>query len=262
MSRERATQILKMLRRARPGARVELVHDSPFRLLVATILSAQCTDARVNLVTPSLFRAWPDARALAGADPRDVEEAIRSTGFFRAKARSLKAMSQALLDRHGGEVPRTMDEMTRLPGVGRKTANVVLGAGCGIASGIVVDTHAARVARRLGLTRESDPVRIERDLMAVIPREDWIFASIALVLHGRYVCQARLPRCSECPLSPHCPSKNLESELRAGMGRRVKARATGKGAVRPSGSRRPAARRRPGGRRSKPAARRPARGRS
>jgi len=262
MSQERATQILKMLRRARPGARVELVHDSPFRLLVATILSAQCTDARVNLVTPSLFRAWPDARALAGADPRDLEETIRSTGFFRAKARSLKAMSQALLDRHGGEVPRTMDEMTRLPGVGRKTANVVLGAGYGIASGIVVDTHAARVAQRLGLTRESDPVRIERDLMAVIPREDWIFASIALVLHGRYVCQARLPRCSECPLSPHCPSKNLESELRAGKGRSVKARASGKGAVRASASRRPASRRRPAGLRAKPAARRPARGRS
>jgi endonuclease-3 len=262
MSQERATQILKMLRRARPGARVELAHDSPFRLLVATILSAQCTDARVNLVTPSLFRAWPDARALAGADPRDVEEAIRSTGFFRAKTRSLKAMSQALLDRHGGEVPRTMDEMTRLPGVGRKTANVVLGAGYGIASGIVVDTHAARVAQRLGLTRESDPVRIERDLMAVIPREDWIFASIALVLHGRYVCQARLPRCSECPLSPHCPSRHLEAELRAGKGRGVKARPTGKDAVRTSRSRRPSARRRPAVLRTKPAARRPARGRS
>jgi endonuclease-3 len=262
MSQERAVDILQALRRARPGARVELVHDSPFRLLVATILSAQCTDARVNLVTPSLFRAWPDARALAGADPRDLEEAIRSTGFFRAKTRSLKAMSQALLDRHGGEVPRTMEEMTRLPGVGRKTANVVLGAGYGIASGIVVDTHAARVAQRLGLTRESDPVRIERDLMAVIPQEDWIFASIALVLHGRYVCQARLPRCSQCPLSPHCPSRHLESELRAGQGRGVKAGATGKGAVRTSGSRRPAARRRPAGLRTKPAARRPARGRS
>ena len=260
MSPERVTQILKMLRQARPGARVELVHDSPFRLLVATILSAQCTDARVNLVTPLLFRTWPDARALARADSADLERAIRSTGFFRAKARSIQAMSQALLDRHGGEVPRTMEEMTRLPGVGRKTANVVLGAGYGIAEGIVVDTHAARVAQRLGLTRQSDPVRIERDLMALIPRGDWIFASIALVLHGRYVCQARLPRCSECPLSPHCPSRHLEAELRAGKSRGNK-RTAGKTGVRPAGRRRPpAGRRREKSRR--PAARPPARGRS
>ena len=261
MSQQRATDILHALRRARPGARVELVHDSPFRLLVATILSAQCTDARVNLVTPSLFRAWPDVKALAGAEPADLEEAIRSTGFFRSKARSLKAMSQALLDRHEGEVPRTMDEMTRLPGVGRKTANVVLGAGYGIPSGIVVDTHAARVAQRLGLTRQTDPVKIERDLMAVIPRDDWIFTSIALVLHGRYVCQARLPRCSECLLSPHCPSRHLEAELRAGKGRGGN-KTTGKPGVRASGSGRPSARRRPVGLRTKPAARRPVRGRS
>jgi endonuclease-3 len=261
MSPERVTDILQALRLARPAARVELVHDSPFRLLVATILSAQCTDARVNLVTPPLFRTWPDARALARADSADLERAIRSTGFFRAKARSIQAMSQALLDRHGGEVPRTIEEMTRLPGVGRKTANVVLGAGYGIAEGIVVDTHAARVAQRLGLTRQSDPVRIERDLMALIPREDWIFASIALVLHGRYVCQARLPRCSECPLSPHCPSRHLESEMRAGTTRGVNKRKAGKTGVRPSGRRRPSAgRRREKSRR--PAARPPVRGRS
>jgi endonuclease-3 len=244
MDQQRVADILEALRRARPDARVELAHDSPFRLLVATILSAQCTDARVNQVTPSLFRAWPDARALAAAVQADLEEAIRSTGFFRAKARAIKATSQALVDRHGGEVPRTMEEMTRLPGVGRKTANVVLGAGYGIPSGIVVDTHAARVAQRLGLTRQSDPVKIERDLMAVIPRDEWIFASIALVLHGRYICQARLPRCSACPLSPHCPSRHLESELQAGKpGGGRKKKTAGKAGLRAAGRRRPAARR-------------------
>lgn len=227
----RVRLLLEALHRARPDARVELEHDSPFRLLVATILSAQCTDARVNQVTPSLFRAWPDAKALARADLPELEAAIRSTGFFRAKARAIKAASQALVDRHGGEVPRTMDDMTRLPGVGRKTANVVLGAGYGIPAGIVVDTHAARVAQRLGLTRESDPVRIERDLMAVIPRDDWIFASIALVLHGRYVCQARKPRCSACPLSHGCPSRHLEAEPRAGKPRAGRATPVRKSAV-------------------------------
>ena len=212
----RALAILQALRAARPGARVELDHDSPFRLLIATILSAQCTDARVNLVTPSLFRAWPDAAAFARALLPDLEKAIRSTGFFRAKARAIKACCRALVDDHGGEVPRTLEEMTRLPGVGRKTANVVLGAGYGIASGIVVDTHVARVAGRLGLTKQTDPVKIERDLMAFVPEAEWIFSSIALVLHGRYVCQARLPRCSACPLSPHCPSRHLEAEVLAG----------------------------------------------
>jgi len=212
----RVQAILQALHGARPGARVELDHDSPFRLLIATILSAQCTDARVNLVTPSLFSAWPDAAALARAPLPDLEKAIRSTGFFRAKARAIKACCRALVDDHGGEVPRTLEEMTRLPGVGRKTANVVLGAGYGIPSGIVVDTHVARVAGRLGLTRQTDPVKIERDLMPVIPPAEWIFSSIALVLHGRYVCQARRPRCSACPLRAHCPSRHLEAEVLAG----------------------------------------------
>jgi len=261
MDNRRVADILEALHQARPAARVELDHDSPFHLLVATILSAQCTDARVNQVTPSLFRAWPDAAALARADLTDLETAIRSTGFFRAKARALKATSRALVDRHGGEVPRTMEEMTRLPGVGRKTANVVLGAGYGIASGIVVDTHAARVAQRLGLTRETDPVKIERDLMAVIPRNDWIFSSIALVLHGRYVCQARLPRCSACPLSPHCPSRHLEAEWRAGKGRGGRKRPGGKAGI-SSVSRRRRAGSRPAAGRKRPAARRPAPDRS
>ena len=210
--RARVAAILQALHGARPEPRVELDHDSPFQLLIATILSAQCTDERVNKVTPALFRAYPDAAALARASLPGLEKFIRSTGFFRAKARSIKTCSQALIERHRGEVPRTMKEMTRLPGVGRKTANVVLGAGYRIASGIVVDTHMARVARRLRLTKNTDPVKIERDLMAIIPETEWIFFSIAMILHGRYVCQARLPRCGACPLRPHCPSRDLEAK--------------------------------------------------
>ena len=201
---------------------MELDHQSPFQLLIATILSAQCTDARVNKVTPELFRAYPDPAAFARAHRTDLERAIRSTGFFRSKARSIMACCRALVERHGGQVPRTMQEMTRLPGVGRKTANVVLGAGYGIASGIVVDTHMARVATRLGLTRQTDPVKIERDLLAAVPPAEWIFFSIAMILHGRYVCQARLPRCGVCPLRPHCPSRHLEATLLAAKSRGAK----------------------------------------
>jgi endonuclease-3 len=197
---------------------VELEHANPFQLLVATILSAQCTDARVNQVTRDLFRAYPDAAALAGASLSDLETAVRSTGFFRSKAKSLSGCARALIERHGGEVPRTMGEMTRLPGVGRKTANVVLGAGYGLPSGIVVDTHMARLARRLGLSRSADPERIEKDLMDLVPASDWIFFSIAAILHGRYVCQARLPRCGVCPLRRPCPSRHLEADLVKGRG--------------------------------------------
>lgn len=207
--RRRARSIVAALRRSRPDARIELDHRSPFELLVATILSAQCTDARVNKVTPALFRAWPDARALADADPAGLEGVIKSTGFFRAKTRALLGASRAIRDDHGGEVPRTMEELARLPGVGRKTANVVLGGAYGIAAGIVVDTHVQRVSRRLRLTRHADPTRIEGDLTALLPRTDWIFASIALVLHGRYVCVARAPRCPDCALSRLCPSRTL-----------------------------------------------------
>jgi len=214
-TRSRVAHILAALHAARPQARVELEHRSPLQLLVATILSAQCTDERVNTVTPALFRAWPDAAALAGAPRGELERVIRPTGFFRAKARAIAECSRLLVERHGGDVPRTMEEMTRLPGVGRKTANVVLGAGYGIPSGIVVDTHMARVASRLGLTRQSDPVKIEQDLLAVVPSSEWIFFSIAMILHGRYVCQARLPRCGACPLRPHCPSRHLEAALLA-----------------------------------------------
>jgi len=232
-----AAAAVEALHRARPEARVELRHGSPLELLIATILSAQCTDERVNLVTPVLFRKWPDATALARAPLPDLEATIRSTGFFRAKARSIKACCQALLERHGGEVPRTMEEMVRLPGVGRKTANVVLGAGYGIPSGIVVDTHMARVAARLGLTRETDPVRIERDLLALVPREEWIFFSIAAILHGRYVCQARRPRCGACPLNPHCPSNHLEAAASAGRATGARGRRRAKGRGRPARTR-------------------------
>lgn len=209
--RTRAAAVLEALRASRPEPKVELDHANPWQLLAATILSAQSTDARVNLVTPDLFRAWPDPAALAAAPLRAIERVIRSTGFFRAKARSLRGCARALLDRHGGRVPRTMEELTALPGVGRKTANVVLAAAYGIPAGIVVDTHMARVARRLGLTRRDDPVAIERDLAEIVPRDRWIFMSIAMVLHGRYVCQARRPRCSACALRELCPSSGLEA---------------------------------------------------
>ncbi len=211
METSRITAMLDALHGAYPDPRVELDHDGPLQLLVATILSAQCTDARVNMVTPALFRAFPDAKALASSPHGAIESAIRTTGFFRAKARSIRNCSRLLVERHGGEIPRTMEELTALPGVGRKTANVILSAGHGISAGIVVDTHMARVARRLGLTRQSDPVKIERGLMELIPSSEWIFFSITMVLHGRYICQARRPRCSECVLRDPCPSNDLEA---------------------------------------------------
>ena len=206
--RERGRQVLLALHGARTAPRVELDHHNPFELLIATILSAQCTDARVNMVTPSLFAAYPDASVMARARPADLERLIRTTGFFRAKARSIRGCCEALVERHGGEVPRTMEELVRLPGVGRKTANVILGEAFGQAAGIVVDTHMSRLARRLGLTRRNDAVRIERDLMGLIPESEWIFFSLAMILHGRYICVARTPRCDDCVLNLHCPSRD------------------------------------------------------
>lgn len=222
--RRRARAIVAALRTARPEARVELSHNSPFELLVATILSAQCTDARVNQVLPGLLHAYPTPAAMSEADPPRLEALIRSTGFFRSKAKSLLGCSREILARHGGVVPRTMEALSALPGVGRKTANVVLGAGYGVAAGIVVDTHMARVARRLGLTRQETPERIEIDLMALVRPEDWIFFSIAMVLHGRYVCIARAPRCGECPLRRLCPSADRVAP--AGV-RRLRGRSRG-----------------------------------
>ena len=206
----RAGRIVASLHGAAPDPRVELDHHKPFELLVATILSAQCTDARVNMVTPDLFAAYPDAATMARVRPADLERRIRSTGFFRAKARSILGASRALVERHGGEVPRTMEELVHLPGVGRKTANVILGEAFGQAAGIVVDTHMTRVSRRLKLTDATDAVRIERDLVRLIPKEKWIFFSTAMILHGRYVCVARRPICAECVLSSDCPSPDRE----------------------------------------------------
>lgn len=198
--------LLRLLKAEYPTAHCELDHRTPFELLVATILSAQCTDARVNLVTPVLFARYPTARALAVADRAELEGIIRSTGFFRNKARNLIAMAAALVDRHGGNVPADMDALRVLPGVGRKTANVVLGNAFGINEGITVDTHVARLSKLLGLTRHRDPLKIERDLMALVPRADWTRVSHFLIWHGRRVCIARRPRCPECVLRKHCPS--------------------------------------------------------
>lgn len=203
---EAADAIYRELLALYPNAHCELDFRSPFELLVATILSAQCTDKRVNMVTPVLFRRFPTAQALAQARQEEVEEIIRSTGFFRAKARALIGMAGALVDRHGGEVPRRMDELVHLPGVGRKTANVVLGNAFDINVGVVVDTHVGRVAMRLGLTRETDPVKVERALMALVPRDRWTMLSHLLIWHGRRLCDARKPRCADCPLAPRCPS--------------------------------------------------------
>jgi endonuclease-3 len=197
------------LTEAYPDAHCALDHRDTFELLAATILSAQCTDARVNMVTPSLFARYPTASELAGAEQEDVEEIIRSTGFFRSKAKSLIGMARALVERHGGEVPRTMDELTALPGVGRKTANVILGNAFGLDEGVVVDTHVARLSHRLGLVTGDDPVKIERKLMKLLPRERWTMLSHLLIEHGRRVCDARKPRCWECVLADTCPSSTV-----------------------------------------------------
>jgi endonuclease-3 len=202
--KQRALRIARKLARAYPDAECALHFASPFQLLVATILSAQCTDERVNQVTPALFARYPDAAAFAAADRAELEAMIRSTGFYRNKAKSIQTCCADLVARHGGQVPRTLDELTALHGVGRKTANVVLGDAFGI-PGIVVDTHVGRLAKRLGLTRESDPVKVEFALMPIVPRERWSVFSHWLILHGRRVCIARKPRCSTCALAPHCP---------------------------------------------------------
>lgn len=201
----RVRSLLEALHELYPDARCALDHETPLQLLVATILSAQCTDERVNKVTPALFARWPDAAALAAADPAELERAVHSTGFFRNKAKSIREACADLVAKHGGEVPRTLEELTPLRGVGRKTANVVLGNAYGIASGIVVDTHVARLSNRLGLTTETDPVRIEFALQPLVPREWWTLFSHWLILHGRAVCNARKPACSRCPIHALCP---------------------------------------------------------
>ena len=189
-----------------PDAHCALDFTNAFQLLCATILSAQCTDKRVNLVTPALFARYPDAAALAAAKPEELEELIRSTGFFRSKAKSLIGMAEALVERHGGEVPADMEALTALPGVGRKTANVILGNAFGRNDGIVVDTHVTRLSNRLALTSESDAVKIEQALVPLFPQERWTMLSHLLIEHGRQVCDARKPRCGDCVLSDVCPS--------------------------------------------------------
>lgn len=201
-----AAIIWDRLAEAHPDAHCELAHRDAFELLCATILSAQCTDKRVNMVTPALFAAYPDAHALARARQEDVEELVKTTGFFRSKAKSLIGMAQALVADHGGEVPRTMAALVPLPGVGRKTANVILGNAFGINDGVTVDTHVARLANRLGLTDASDPVKIEQALMPLFPREEWAMLSHRLIFHGRRICDARKPRCEACPLADVCPT--------------------------------------------------------
>lgn len=203
---QRATEVLRILRKTYPDAHCELVHRNPFELLVSVILSAQCTDARVNMVTPALFQKYPDARAMAGATQDDLEAVVRPTGFFRNKAKNIRAASAALAEKHGGQVPRDLASLTALPGVGRKTANVVLGNAYGIEAGVVVDTHVARLSQRLGLTEHQDPVKIEQDLMKVVPRGKWTLWSHLLIWHGRRRCFARKPDCVRCELAALCPT--------------------------------------------------------
>ncbi len=205
----RARKIVRRLERAYPGATCALHHTNALELLVATILSAQCTDVRVNKVTPDLFAKYGSARDYASADPRVLEREIQSTGFFRNKTKSIIGMAQALVERHGGTVPDTMEALVALPGVGRKTANVILGTWFGKNEGVVVDTHVQRITRLLKLTRHDDPVKIERDLMALVPRPKWSVFSHMLILHGRTVCIARRPRCEVCGLSDLCPSSRV-----------------------------------------------------
>jgi endonuclease III len=200
----RARALARRLARLYPDARCALHHETPLQLLVATILSAQCTDARVNLVTPALFARYPDAEAFAAADPAELEKYIQSTGFFRNKAKSIIACCKALAERHGGEVPSSIEELVPLAGVGRKTANVILGTAFGV-PGITVDTHVGRLSRRLGLTVHDDPGKVERDLMTLIPEKEWTMFSHRLIFHGRQVCHARKPACDGCGLAELCP---------------------------------------------------------
>ena len=204
-AKRHAVDVARRLARLYPEAECALVHASPLQLLIATILSAQCTDVRVNIVTRDLFRRYRTAADFAAAPQEELEEAIRSTGFFRSKAKSIKRCCQALVDEHGGQVPQELESLVKLGGVGRKTANVVLGTAFGIASGVVVDTHVGRLSKRLGLTKHNDPVKIERDLMAKLPSDQWVDFSHRLIWHGRRVCVARKPRCETCELLEICP---------------------------------------------------------
>ena len=207
--RARVEQCIALLRATYPDAECALVHHSPWELLVATILSAQCTDKRVNMVTPALFARYPTVEDFASASRVELEDAIRSTGFFRNKAKNIQGAARVILEKFGGAVPDTMAELLELPGVARKTANVVLGVAFAVADGVVVDTHVARLSQRLRFTREKDPKKIERDLMEFVPQPDWIVTGHLLIHHGRALCAARKPACGACPLQELCPSAPL-----------------------------------------------------
>ena len=217
--RERVAQLVEVLPEVYPGAHCELDYKNPLQLLIATILSAQCTDKRVNMVTPALFQKYPKAADYAKAAPAELENAIKSTGFFRNKTKSIRAATSTIAGKFGGRVPETMEELRELPGVGRKTANVVLGNAFGKNEGIVVDTHVARLAQRLGLTKQKEPEKIERDLMKLVPREHWTNWSHWLIWHGRRRCFARKPDCSQCEIFRLCPSGKIF--LRRGEARKV-----------------------------------------
>ena len=207
----RAKRIYKELLGQYPHATCALRYKNPYQLLVATILSAQCTDVRVNMVTPALFKKYPDARALGGAEPSDLEELVRSTGFYRNKAKSLKGAGRAITEQHGGQVPDTMESLLTLPGVARKTANVVLGNAFDTNVGVVVDTHVSRLSQRLGLTKQTDPKKIETDLMKLFPQRTWTMLAHLLIFHGRQVCGARQPKCDHCTLANICPKRGVAS---------------------------------------------------
>jgi endonuclease-3 len=217
-AKRHAAQVVRRLKAAYPDAHCALHFHTPLQLLVATILSAQCTDVRVNIVTKDLFQKYPDAAAFAVAKPADLERAVQSTGFFRNKAKNIKACCTDLVEQHGGRVPEELDALVKLAGVGRKTANVVLGTAFGIPSGVVVDTHVGRLSKRLGLTRQTDAVKIERDLMALLPKKEWVDFSHRMIAHGRKICIARKPKCEECPLLTICPQIGVAEKRSAKPG--------------------------------------------
>ena len=214
--KKRVKEIIKRLRKEYPETRTALQFRTPFELLVATILAAQCTDERVNKITPGLFAKYPTVEHFARAEKKELEKDIRSTGFFRNKARNIVALAQKLVEEYGGKVPDSMEELVKLPGVARKTANIVLSSAFRKAEGIAVDTHVRRLAERLGLSPQKQPEKIERDLMAIVPREDWLDFNYLLVDHGRKICQARKPRCLECVLKELCPSFEKFSGIKPG----------------------------------------------
>ena len=258
-------RLIARLKDAHPDAACALRHDDPFQLLVATILSAQCTDERVNKVTPALFSRFPNAESMKDADPKELEEIIRSTGFYHNKAKSIRGAAERIVAVYGGRVPSSMDDLLTLPGVARKTANVVLGVGYGVTEGIVVDTHVDRVSHRLGLTRAKTPVLVEQDLMKIVPREEWIEFAHLLIFHGRGVCAARSPRCGVCSVQDLCPSAKLflsgkvparEAARRAGTARRAGNATRAAGKARSPGARKAAPARKPKpARKAKPARR-------